>query len=394
MKLRNRAVLAYSGAMVAVALFEVAFIVATRNRPIPMIWGFRATWAVWTLVLAPLGALLAVRVPRNPIGWLFLGAAGVSAAQQLAVDVLLNTVTGAPFVWALWAAGWLWVPAGALQILALLLFPDGRPKSRLWAIVASLLAGSCVVNIALIAFASPTLSLTGEASSVPNPFRFLTAFQGAAPVADFVLQVTFLLAIGSLLSRRIGADQVLRHQLRWLAYTVGVIAMFALVFGVGSATGLVSGTLETVGAALLASSIPLIPVGIGVAVLRYRLYDIDRIVSRTVAYAVVLASLSVAYVGVVLALQRVLRPVTGGRSVAVAVSTLVVFAAFRPAAGFVRERVDRRFNRTQYDAQRTIEDFAARLREEIELDALVREMKDVAQRTMQPAHVGVWLPPG
>jgi hypothetical protein len=180
-----------------------------------------------------------------------------------------------------------------------------------------------------------------------------------------------------------------RLQLKWIAFAVATTAVLWTVSDLvpaGWAANLISGA----GIVALCS----VPVSIGVAVLRYRLYDIDRVISKTLVYGALTAILGAAYVGLVLVCQAVFSSFAGGSDLAIAASTLVVAASFFPVRARVQRVVDRRFYRRRYDAQRTLEAFGGRLREQVELDGLRTDLEDVVAETMQPAHVAIWLREG
>jgi hypothetical protein len=205
----------------------------------------------------------------------------------------------------------------------------------------------------------------------------------------FVLVLGFVLGAAALVVRYRRAGAVERQQLKWVAST-GVL--FAATFAVeGFAQDSESGVLAEVVGTVSVAALAAIPVAAGFAILRYRLYDIDVVIRRTLVYGVATAALAGLYFGFVLALQQVFSGFAGGSDLAVAVSTLAVAALFGPARRRLQHAVDRRFYRRRYDAQRTLEAFSASLREEIDLHALSGELRRVVEETMQPAHVSLWL---
>ena len=339
---------------------------------------------------AAVGGLIASRHPRNAIGWLFCGIAVAGSLMVVSNQVAESWLDGSGVPVALgetaaWYGDVSWIPAilPAATFL-LLLFPDGRLPSRRWRAVA-LCAG---LGIALL-FAADSLS-PGPLDDYPrlaNPYGVESPVREAAEGICWLLLVVAM--IGSPLSlilrfRRSGIEQ--RQQIKWLALA-GAAA--TATFGVALAGYDLWGDTVANGAIML--SIALLPVAAGVAILRHRLYDIDVVINRTLVYGALTAILGAAYLGTVLLLQLALSPVTENSDLAIAGSTLAVAALFGPARSRVQTLVDRRFYRRTYDAQRTLESFAVRLRDEVALDALSVELRAVVVDTMQPAHVSLWL---
>lgn len=342
----------------------------------------------WLLIIAPpflpVGALLAWQRPHNPIGWLFLafgaGAAVDFAAYQWAYRTLVDNPGSLPAGnLAAAIAGHVWHPSFELFVLSFLLFPNGRLLSPRWRWVA----WAAVANGAVLLLFSPF-----ESSFVKDEFPTAgPVFRNAlTPVADalwhVLLPLTLLMLVAagvSLVLRLRRSHGVEREQIRWFVIPIAFLlfAFPVLLVATGDAYGVLL--------------FPLIPISAAVAILKYRLYDIDLVVNRTLVYGSLTATLAGAYLGSVLLLQLVLESVTSGSSLAVAVSTLGVAALFRPARSRIQAIVDRRFYRHKYDAARTLEGFAARMREQVDLDALGAELRAVVAETMQPAHVSLWL---
>jgi hypothetical protein len=336
---------------------------------------------------AGVGALIASRHPANPIGWLFcaIGVAGslMSLARGYSEYWLAGEAASTTLGELAAAYGDVsWIPAilPAATFL-LLLFPNGRLPSRRWRPVAWC-AG---LGIALLFVGDITdPGLLEDYPELANPYGV------DSPLLELVQALgalLFLVAlVGSPLSlvlRYRRAGRLERQQIKWLALA-GAVAVATLVIAVVAWDLL--GEAVANGAIML--SIVALPVAAGVAILRYRLYDIDVVINRTLVYGLLTAVLAGAYVASVLLLQLVLSP---SSDLAIATSTLAVAALFRPARGRIQAGVDRRFYRRRYDAQRTLEAFSARLRDEVELPALTGELAAVVHQTMQPAHVSVWL---
>jgi hypothetical protein len=334
-----------------------------------------------------LAGLICLRRPSNPYGWVWSGyALGWAVAGFTDAYELYVSASGARPLW--WAGPIAWVgnvafpSLFALTALILLLFPDGRPPSRRWRGFAWTTG-----TVGLLGTVAAALRPADE-TPLGNPL----AVEGAVgdtlrAVADFAITAllfAIIVSAASLLLRFRRARGQQRQQLKWLAYGGGLFAALLVIALVGlQAPRLWNAVLETLTFAALY-------VAVGVAVLRYRLYDIDRLISRTLSYGLLTVLLGGGYAGLVLGLGQLL-----GRdsSLAVAAATLAVAAAFRPARRRVQAVVDRRFNRRRYDAARTIGAFSARLREQVDLDTLSTELLGVVAQTMEPTRASLWLRP-
>jgi hypothetical protein len=340
---------------------------------------------------ATVGAVLAGRRPRHPVGWLLLAFAVCLAANGVAGGYAPYGLQARPGV--LPAAAWvaMYYPATALAGLAclglvLLLVPTGSPPSRRWGWWGWLTAGGLAVLLLAMPFAPRPPD--SRYQMVDNPLD-LRPFDGALLLANrAALAVTalgILVGAASLVVRFRRARGVERQPLLWVVLAaaltgVGMLASLILVAaGDEVLVGWVSGVCLT-----------FLPLATGAAVLRYRLFDLDRIISRTLSYGLLTVLLGLGYAGAVLGLGRLLPQ---GSSLVVAAATLAVAGVFHPARRRVQAMVDRRFNRRRYDAARTIEAFSARLREEVDLDTLTAELLAVVNQTMQPTQVSLWLRP-
>jgi len=347
---------------------------------------------IWTiaLVFAGVGYLIAARHPGNAIGWLFLVAgvgAGVGSLSSSYADWWVGTGHGPELLGrtAAWYASLSWIPFILVPSTFLLaLFPDGRLLSGRWRWVAWA-AGLGIAG----SFVSQGLA-PGKLEDYPqvtNPYGIHT------PVLDLVTGLSFLVLVvgvggstASLIVRFRRARGSQREQMKWLA-VAGVVAAVTLVVGFVSYD--VVG--ETVANAVIMLGVLGLPLATGVAILRYRLYDVDVVINRALVYGGLTATLAGCYLGAVLLLQLALSGVTESSGLAVAASTLAVAALFRPARARIQGAVDRRFYRRKYDAQRTLEAFSARLRDQVELAALSGDLRGVVTETLQPAHVTLWL---
>jgi hypothetical protein len=341
-----------------------------------------------TVSAAAVGALVASRRPAHPVGWLLLGiglALMVTELIQVYVDYGLlarpGSLPGARYLGGFaYSTALLWVSCAGF---VLLLTPTGSlpsPRWRWWARLAA--AAPVVMVVGSVVQPNPLApDYYGNPLAVPALARVLVVPAVAGVV---VVPVSLLVGAGSLVVRFRRARGVERLQLRWLAYAAALAAGLLLV-------ALVAGFLpsnDNVTFGSLSLGVALLPLATGAAILRYRLYDLDRIISRTLAYGLLTVLLGGGYAAVVLGLGQLL-----GRdsSLVVAGATLAVAAVFQPARRRIQALVDRRFNRRRYDAARTIAAFSARLRDELDLDTLSAEVLAVVEQTMQPTKAWLWL---
>ncbi len=383
---RAAARIAWSLSGLAVALFGLFVLLLFINQVnADRYWGAAA---VITLVFPVVGAFIVSRQPGNALGWIFCAvgltaAVGESSGQYVAHALLTGPVT--PLVAAVaWASSLVGNIGFISLVFVPLLFPDGRPPSRRWRPVLWLIASVVTLTVVSFAFTPGPLA---EYPSVKNPFgieglqpvfTFLSA--AAGPVGLFCV----LASVASLIVRFWYSRGDEREQLKWFTYAIALGLSSLVLNGIFPDLAWLIGGLGT--AAL--------PVAIGIAVVKYRLYDIDVIINRTLVYAALTASLVLVYFGGVVALQYVFRALTGGKSqLAVVASTLIIAALFNPLRRRVQAIVDRRFYRKKYDAAKTLEAFGARLRDETDLDDLSGHLVEVVRETMQPAHVSLWLRP-
>jgi hypothetical protein len=400
---RTAARLAWSLWALAMALEATAILLWLANHPVLVSrFGNTADFEPQVFLVpgyATVGAVIAAR-QRNRIGWLFLAFGLVAALLVFADSYFIRgaiVTPGSPPAARL--AGWigsvLW-PSGFLFLsLGLLLFPDGRLPSPRWRPVALALAVSWGVVILDNAFAPRTTTQQGIRFTNPMGVQALghpawkAVAQGAVVIAVAALGAA---ALAPLLRFR-RADPVQRQQLKWFAFGVGISAVTVLVaLAVEGVLPIVTTVLATVASAGVTVGLP---AAMGLAILRYRLYDIDRLISRAMVYATLTAVLGLGYAGVVLILGQLFGGV-GERipSWGVAGATLAVAALFQPARRRIQQAVDRRFNRRKYNTATTIQAFSTRLRDQIELDTLSTELLAVVDQTMEPTQVSLWLRPG
>jgi hypothetical protein len=346
----------------------------------------------FALLGAPLvGGVVAARRPNMPYGWLLLSLGLTDAALTVVTiygTLALLIMPGAlPLGWmAAVFATLLWLVALLHLPFLLLLFPDGRLPSPRWRWLVRVIAVLALLALGLGAV------LPGQMGVVPvqNPFGVTGAAAGSVVAAAIVavtgIFLTVVAAGVSVFVRRRRASPQERLQLRWFAYAA---VLFAVLLTVNGAVAHVAGPL--VNAVLGTVSFSTLFAAIGVAVLRYRLYEIDRIVSRTVTYALLSALLAVVYLSAVLALPRMLAPLRAGSELTVAIATLAAAALFAPARQRIQHVVDRRFNRARYDAEQVLADLRERLRDEVELEDVIAATGTAAVGTVQPARASLWL---
>jgi hypothetical protein len=357
-----------------------------QRQPLADTLGLLLAFAAFMVV----GALIVAHRPGNAVGWVFsaiglLAVTGALAEEYAGYAVLTRPGSLPGGVLAGWYAGWAWYPTVALVVVFTpLLFPDGRPPSPRWRPVAWLAGAGAAAFVALAA-AQPTIELD-DGHVVDNPVGVAAVGdpeQGAVGlVLTSALGLLVVAAVASLVVRfrRSRGDE--RLQLKWFTYAGALLPLVLL------------GDLlpDAVNSVLFAVAISLLPVAAGIAILRYRLYDIDRLINRTLVYGLVTALLGGVYAGLVLLAGQLFGDL-GDRppSWAVAGATLAVAALFQPARQRVQALVDRRFNRARYDAARTVDAFSARLRDQVDLDTLSAELLGVVDQTVQPASASLWL---
>ncbi len=335
------------------------------------------SYVLFVLAFATVGALVASRRPSNAIGWLLL-LAGLSYV----LGGLSVSGHGDPPALVAWVGEWIWlVGIGPVATFGLLLFPTGRLPSRRWRPVAWLAAIGLVVAVGAVAFKPGRFSDT----TIENPFGipWLPGWTGTA--ALLVLLAAVAGSIASLRARYRAAAPLERRQLKWLLYAAAIVATGVVV--TAPLEALFGDTGVAITNMVVTLTLATVPVAMGIAILRHRLYDVDLVTRRTLVYAFLTATLAAVYLAGVL-----LVGLAVGRSgFAVAVATLAVAALFRPALARIQGLVDRRFYRRRYDATQTLEAFGTRLRDELDLEALGADLRGVVHDTVQPAHVSLWL---
>jgi hypothetical protein len=398
---RGFAILAWSlcGVALAMGVASLVFLALNWSEPAPDRFGFRGFQTIFVVVFSVVGALIASSRPTNPIGWILLATGIASGIQSLGDEYSIHALRdpSAPLsggAAAAWLGEWVWVPiVGLISTFIPLLFPDGRLPSKRWRPVAWI-AGAGIAIPSVAFFLQPgRLPQTPQFNNPvgvgdPSTAEVFEAV-GAAGLA-LLLAATVASAVGLVLRfRRASGDE--RQQLKWLAFAAVLLAIGFLFTALGQ---LVVGE-DNVTELGVIIAVPLIPIAIAVAILKYRLYDVDLVINRTLVYALLTALLVGVYAVIAVSLGAAVRTVAGqeNNSIVIAASTLAVAALFGPARRRIQGFIDRRFYRRKYDAGRTLEAFSARLREQVDLDSLAGELVGVVRDTMQPSHISLWLRP-
>jgi hypothetical protein len=339
---------------------------------------------VLSLAFLTVGAFLAGRRPANAVGWLLLGWGMVMAFATFTSSYVERGMVSDPGslpgpAWVAWAEAVVWHPAFSLLAFLLLLFPHGRLPSRRWRPFAYLVV-TVYLTLSLSAAFSPgavELYYPEVTPPVQLPVAALAdPLFGTLLVGQLGVLGVCLLSLVLRLRRASGEE---RQQVKWFVYTVVTVILIFVV------------STLMIGAGVLFPLFGLIPVSVAIAVFKYRLYEIDRLINRTLVYGLLTALLVGVYAGLVFLLGRLLDPATGDSALAVAASTLAVAALFQPARRRLQGLVDRRFNRGRYDAAQTVERFSGRLRDQVDLDTLSAELLGVVDHTVQPASASLWL---
>jgi hypothetical protein len=356
-------------------------------------------------VFPVVGAVLLWRRPEHRSGWLFAVTGLGWSMTNLADAYGARAVAAAPS-WpganiALWLSGgngWLVFVSSGLLVMLVLTFPDGRLPSARWRPFTWVVAAWTVAAVVAAAFAAEPRQFAGGPVDT-NPFpapapvgEALNVLQ--LPISAITLLLFATTALAMILRFR-RARGVERQQLKWFTASVALVAallpvLVPLVFAYEDRENLPP-LAQAFVQYVVFSSVALIPVAAGVAILRYRLYDIDVLINRTLVYGATTATIAATFFIGILTLTQVLRPITQGNELAVAASTLVSFALFQPIRRWVQDAVDRRFDRSRYDASRTLDAFADQLRDEVDLDTLRADLIAAVRETMAPAHASLWL---
>ncbi len=339
-----------------------------------------------------LGWLIATRRPENRIGWMFL-VIGLSQAasgfvSEYAIYGLITRPGALPFAdIAAWIGVWVWVPGFVLLFVTILLFPDGRLPSRRWRPVlwvAWVAAGLALVPNAVAAWGYRGVDLLSNVEVDPGNDLLMTIYGAASAIGQVLIILVGIAAVVAVATRYRHTSSVERQQIKWLAVAAVVEVGFLVLMNFVS----LPFPVDIISAVLIT---PLVPIAIGIAILRYRLYEIDRLISRTIAYAIVTGILGATFVVTIIGIQALLASFTQSETIAVAASTLVAFALFQPLRRRVQNVVDRRFHRAAIDAERTTAAYAARLRDGTGLEAVGAGLRETVELALQPRTTSVWL---
>jgi hypothetical protein len=382
---RAAAWLAWSLCEVSLVLIAGTMVFLVLNGGTVQDWVFLGGMVSTAIV----GGLVASRRPGNPVGWFFVVSAVSLALQVLTSEYaqygLITNPGSIPAARIMaWPQTWLWVPGIVLVLIFLpLYFPNGRLLSRRWRRVVWLAVALCVLAAVNTAFLRKVADVN---TGIENPLAIevpASAISLIETVPDGLLTAVAVVSATSLVVRFLRSRGEERQQMKWLAYAVALMPILIIL-------GYLTPLLDLATGLVFAA----IPIAVGVAVLRYRLYEIDLIINRTLVYGSLTVLLAATYFGGVVGLQYVFRALTGqGSTLAVVASTLAIAALFNPLRRRIQAFVDKRFYRSKYDARKTLEAFSAKLRDETDLEALNDDLVGVVRETMQPSHASLWLRP-
>ena len=394
---RTASWLAWSLWTLSVALTALSLLLLALSQSHPDVHVFDH-WLDSTLAaiaFSTVGAVIAARTPpHNPIGWLFCVVGLLFAVTHFSAEYAIYTLLAAPRSHmpageaAAWLESWLWVPQLGSVLLVVLIFPDSRLPGRRWRWFAWLSVLLVLVGVLLCAFSPGPIIALG---SINNPLAVESLPSDAYKSVERVMNALVFVAVISLVIRLRRARELERQQIKWfVCATVLLISGGILTYPVSEVIGSV--WLKWISFVPFIVGLIAIPISMGIAILRYRLYDIDLLLNRTLVYGSLTAALVGLYFGVIVVLQRVFVLFIGQQStLAVVASTLLIAALFTPLRRRIQSFIDRSFYRNKYDARKTLDAFSTKLRDETDLDALRGDLVGVVRETMQPAHVSLWL---
>jgi hypothetical protein len=394
---RAAALMAWAACVVTLTLTALSFLLLALNlsHPDVPIYPYWAEGALLAVGYSTVGAVVASRRPQNPIGWILCAIGLLWGLDHFNSEYAIYTLLAAPGTLpggevAAWITTLVWVPGLGLIVFMALLFPSGRLLSSRWRPFAWLSVLLVVVGTIMSAFSpGPILGL-----NVPNPLG-IEGLPNAYEQLQALMFTLIFIASASTLVRLHRARGVERQQIKWFAYA-GALAASASLLNYTTFEAVDVRWIELAGHIPALVGILGIPTAVGIAILRYRLYEIDTLINRTLVYGALTATLVAVYFGGVATTQAIFRTLTGQEQqpqLAIVVSTLVIAALFNPLRRRIQSFIDRRFYRRKYGARKTLETFSAKLRDETDLDSLNAELVGVVRETMQPAHVSLWLRP-
>ena len=397
MSTRAASWLAWSVCVLSLALtaLSLVLLISSWSYPNVHVFDYWVENTMVAVVFSAVGAVVASRRPDHPVGWLFCAVGLVGGIRHLGAEYAIYSLLvsheslpgGAA---AAWVSSWMWVPHVGLMVFLGLLFPDGLLPTARWRPFAWFVVVAIVVGTVALALSPGPLSGLGP---IQNPFGIegMGRFVGQAHALVWAL---VLAAAASLLLRLRHAKGLERQQIKWLAFAGAVAAIGGPITYVGGPAAMSMLWVQRFGLALIVVGFAGVPIAMSIAILKYRLYDIDILINRTLVYGSLTAILIALYFTVIVVLQRIFVLLTGQQStLAVVASTLMIAALFNPLRRRIQSFIDRRFYRRKYDARKTLEEFSAKLRDETDLQMLNNDLVGVVKETMQPTHVSLWLRP-
>ena len=392
---RSAAWLAWSMCLVSLSLtaLSVLLLAWIWSHPNVHIFDYWVENTMVAVVFSTVGAVVASRSPNHPIGWLFCVVGLVGGVRHLGAEyatysLLVSHESLPGGAAAAWVSSWMWVPHVGLMVFLGLLFPNGLLPTARWRPFAWFVVVAILVGTVALALSPGPLSGLGPIQN-PLDIEGVGRFVGLAHALVWALA---LVAAGSLLLRLRRARGVEHQQIKWLVYAGAVAAVGGPLTYVGGPEAMSVWWVQRVGLALIVVGFAGVPIAMSVAILKYRLYDIDLLINRTLVYGTLTATLVGLYFGGIVVLQRLFVALTGQKStLAVVASTLLIAALFNPLRRRIQEFIDRRFYRRKYDARKTLEEFGAKLRDETDLEALSEDLVATVRYAVQPEHASLWL---
>jgi hypothetical protein len=385
-----------SGLALTLTALSLLLLALNLSHPVAHLYNYWLENAVLAVSFSIVGAIIASRLPANPLGWLYCAAACIIAVAYLSAEYAIYALVARPDSLPAgealaWLASWTWIPSLGCIVLSLLLFPNGELPSNRWRWLAWL---SVLVTIAGAVWAALSPGTIVNLGSIRNPLGIEGLPAGYKPVQTIMPALLFVAAVSTLGLRLRRTRGIEHQQIKWPAFTLVVAAGGSVLYDTAISEAIGLRWLEWTGYVVVITALVGFPISIGIAIVRYRLYEIDHIINRTLVYGSLTATLAALYFGAIVVLQRLFVLLTGEQStLAVVASTLLIAALFNPLRRRIQAFIDRRFYRRKYDARKTLESFSTQLRDETDLDALSDDLVGVVRETMHPAHVSLWLRP-
>ena len=379
----------------ALTALSLLLLVLNFSHPDVAIYPYWLENILFAVGFSTVGAVIASRSsPKNPIGWLFCAIGLSFGVDHFSAEYAIYTLLAQPGALiggeaAAWILSWAWILAVGLIVFLVLLFPDGRLPSRRWRWFAWLSLLLIFTGAVWGAFTPGAILSLGQ---INNPLG-VEGLPNVWKLTQTLMLTLIFISAASLYMRLRRASGVERQQIKWFTYT-GVVASSAALLTYTISEPLGALWLKWVGYVAMQLALIGMPISMGIAILRYRLYNIDILINRTLVYGSLTAALVALYFGGIVVLQRIFVLLTGQKStLAVVASTLLIAALFTPLRRRIQLFIDRRFYRRKYDARKTLEAFSGKLRQETDIEALNDDLVEVVRETMQPVHVSLWLRP-